>query len=81
MELQKLMDEKLDEEIDHCLRIADDDHANWRSWYRQMSAELAKVYQQEQGRRQTERYIRVLEELTDVIRRKKLVTGKQIKKG
>lgn len=71
-ELQKMTDEKLEDVIALSLGIAHSEGGpHYNSWYKQMNTDLAMVYQNEQKRRQTERCIRVVEELTDVIRRKK----------
>ena len=68
--LRRMEDEKLDEKISDSLAVAYNEK-QYNSWFRRMNTDLALVYQNEQKRRQTERTIRALEELTDVIRRKK----------
>ena len=70
-EVNDYTDEELRGAILRHLEIANQEDNRWKSWYRQMNADLATVYQNEQKRRQEERHIRALEELTDVIRRKK----------
>ena len=77
-ELQKKTDDELVEGISASLRIAIVEGEHWNSWYRQMRVDYAIAYQNEQKRRQTERFIGVVEELTDVIRRKKLSDLKEL---
>lgn len=69
-DLHELTDEELQKKIADSLEIAlGEGKCNpYNSWFRQMHIDLVRVYQNEQKRRQTERCIGVVEELTDVIR-------------
>ncbi len=70
-DLTNLTDEELQGKISRCLDILQTNGANFNTWFRELQADVAMVYQNEIKRRQTERVIRATEELTDVIRRKK----------
>ena len=71
--LTSLTDEEIQDKISRCLDILQTNVGSFNTWFLELQADVAMVYQNEIKRRQTERAIRATEELTDVIRRKKII--------